>query len=248
MNKLHHTISECAMASHRLSRLFALSCVTALSLAALDPASAEAGRRHRHAVSSESASHHRSHRKLHGGRPRPELKLVHREHHRSRHHHGAGGHHAGDAAMSLQQAAFAAGPRYYLTVGFGAKDSQSQHMQLFREAMQKELAALPGVTLSLADEGSQEEQLKQRQLHGFIIDGSVQMESNTWAGGQQIACKVQAIVSTWPAQTMQMISAEGAALETGSTPAAETTGQRDCLIASVSAVRDDIQKFLGSLR
>ena len=55
-------------------------------------------------------------------------------------------------------------------------------------------------------------------------------------------------VATLPYRAVKMMSTEGAALETGATNAEQTVGQRDCLLATVSVTREDIQKFLQTVQ
>ena len=41
-----------------------------------------------------------------------------------------------------------------------------------------------------------------------------------------------------------MMTQEGASLQTGTGPSEEASGKRDCLVAAIEAVRDDVDKFL----
>ena len=245
---------EFTMAFRRTNLLLSVSCAAGLALCALaDPAAAAEGEGGDTSVG--RARHHRSHHHRHredgkhkGKRQtQAAVKLEMRAHH--------GGHHHRLHASSVRALDFgpaggadaisevgSAGPLYSLAVGFGAPElaAQSPHMQVVRREMQRELGALPGVAMAGGEANTERGPAPQR----FFVDGAVWMQSTAWSGGQRIGCSVQAIVSSWPAQIMQMISVQEATIETGSTAAAESDGQRDCLRAAVGGVRADIGRFL----
>lgn len=250
-------LQEFSMA-FRTNLLLSVSCAAGLALCALaEPAGAAEGDGGDASVG--HTRHHRRHHHRHGAdgahkgkgkrRAQSAVKLEMRAHH---HHEG---HHHRLHASSARALDFgsaggtdaisevgSAGPLYSLTVGFGTPEpaAQSPHMQVVRHEMQRELEALPGVAMAGSAASPERGPAPQR----FFVDGAVWMQSTAWSGGQRIGCSVQAIVSTWPAQIMQMISVQEATIETGSTAAAESDGQRDCLRAAVGAVRADIGRFL----
>ena len=121
-----------------------------------------------------------------------------------------------------------------------------EYAELVREALAKELQKLPTVTLSVGGSGEPSAtSLASKHLQGFVVDGTIQRLSATPAGGQQqIDCDLKAFVATFPDRSIKMMTHEGASLQTGSGPSEETTGKRDCLVAAVEAVRDDVDKFL----
>ena len=45
-----------------------------------------------------------------------------------------------------------------------------------------------------------------------------------------------------------MMATEGASLQTGAGPSEEMSGKKDCQLAAVEAVRDDVGKFLKTLQ
>ena len=80
------------------------------------------------------------------------------------------------------------GSRYYLALGLGAQPraGDSPHLQALREALIKELQTLPGVVMSVGDSLPTGKTLAQHQLRGFYIDGTIQLQSTSWASGQKI--------------------------------------------------------------
>lgn len=140
---------------------------------------------------------------------------------------------------------------YHLKLGFGARPTagEPQHMQVVREALVKELSALPGITLSLEDGSSPGRTLSRQPGKGFYIDGSILKLSTTRAGGRQrIDCELRVFVATWPQRAIKMITTEGAAVEIGGSPVEEAAGQRDCLLATVGAVGEAIQNYLRNVK
>jgi hypothetical protein len=139
-----------------------------------------------------------------------------------------------------------AGAKFYVTIGFSAKGGQQQYAELVRSALAKELQKLPEVTLSVGGGGeATQSQLNAKHLQGFIIDGNIQRLSAASAGGQQqIDCDLKAFVATYPGKSIKMMTTEGASLQTGSGPSEEMSGKKDCLLAAVEAVREDVGKFL----
>jgi hypothetical protein len=141
-----------------------------------------------------------------------------------------------------------AGARFYVHIDFsnGGRGG-AEFSRLVREALAKELQSLPSVTLSVAGGGSSPSRslLSSRHLQGFVVDGTIQRLSSTNAGGmQQIDCDLKAFVATFPERSIKMMTQEGASLQTGSGSSEEASGKRDCLVAAVGAVKDDVDKFL----
>lgn len=140
------------------------------------------------------------------------------------------------------------GARFYVAIDFsnGGKGGP-EYGRLVREALAKELQKLPSVTLSVSGAGGppSKAMLMSHRLQGFVVDGTIQRLSSTNAGGaQQIDCDLKAFVATFPERSIKMMTQEGASLQTGSGPSEEMSGKRDCLVAAVEAVRDDVDKFL----
>jgi hypothetical protein len=141
-----------------------------------------------------------------------------------------------------------AGARYYMAIGFDTKGGNAQYGQLVKDALAKELQKLPTVTLSVGAGPPSAQMLAQKRLKGFVVDGSIQRLSASRAGGQQqIDCDLRAFVATYPDRSIKMMTTEGASLQTGSGPSEEMSGKRDCLLAAVEAVRDDVNKFLQTV-
>ncbi len=140
-----------------------------------------------------------------------------------------------------------AGARFYVAIGFDAAGKAgTQYSQVVREALAKELQKLPTVTLSVSGSGKpSRDLLASKHLQGFVVDGTIQRLSSTPAGGSQtIDCDLKAFVATFPERSIKMMTQEGASLQTGSGPSEESSGKRDCLVAAIEAVRDDVDKFL----
>lgn len=141
-----------------------------------------------------------------------------------------------------------AGARFYVRVDFsGGGRGGAEYGRLVRETLARELQKLPSVTLSVAGAGGAPSHalLSSRHLTGFVVDGTIQRLSSTSAGGGlQIDCDLKAFVATFPERSIKMMTQEGASLQAGSGPSEEMSGKRDCLVAAVEAVRDDVDKFL----
>jgi hypothetical protein len=140
-----------------------------------------------------------------------------------------------------------AGARYYLTVGFGGQQKGGpQAATLVKQGLVRELAKLPGVTVG---GDTTQQALAQKKLEGYIVDGQIVRLAVTPGGGTvQIDCDLKAYVATYPGRAIKMMTTEGASLETGGGASAAETGKRDCLNAAIEAVRDDVGKFLQTLR
>jgi hypothetical protein len=152
--------------------------------------------------------------------------------------------------LSSEEAAIAApGPRagakFYLTVGFANGKTNAEYTRLVREALARELQKLPSVTLSVGGEATAQT-LSARHLRGYIVDGNIQRLSSSQSGGMaQIDCDLKAFVATYPDKSIKMMTTEGASLQTGGGPSAESA-KRDCLAAAVEAVREDVGKYLST--
>ena len=140
-----------------------------------------------------------------------------------------------------------AGARFYVAIDFsnGGKGG-AEYGKLVRDALAKELQKLPTVTLSAGGSGPPSKSvLSSKHLTGFVVDGTIQRLSATPSGGQQtIDCDLKAFVATFPERSIKMMTQEGASLQTGSGASEESSGKRDCLVAAIEAVRDDVDKFL----
>jgi hypothetical protein len=140
-----------------------------------------------------------------------------------------------------------AGARFYVAIDFSsAGKGGAEYGRLVRDALAKELQKLPTVTLAVGGGGQPSRAiLASKHLQGFVVDGTIQRLSATPAGGQQtIDCDLKAFVATFPERSIKMMTQEGASLQTGSGPSEESSGKRDCLVAAIEAVRDDVDKFL----
>jgi hypothetical protein len=143
------------------------------------------------------------------------------------------------------------GARFFLAIGFNSQGRvDPKYHQLVREALAKELAKLPSVTLSLDGAGSPSAQLlRQKHVEGYLVDGTIQRLSASIGGGSsQIDCDLKAFVATYPEKSIKMMTTEGASLQVGSGPSEGEGGKRDCLGAAVEAVRDDVGKYLRTLQ
>lgn len=140
-----------------------------------------------------------------------------------------------------------AGAKFYVHIGFNGGKGSPEYARLVREALAKELQKLPAVTLSVSGSSGAPSKaiLSSHHLQGYIVDGTIQRLSASPQGGQQqIDCDLKAFVATFPENSIKMMTQEGASLQTGSGPSEEMSGKRDCLVAAVEAVRDDVGKFL----
>jgi hypothetical protein len=142
-----------------------------------------------------------------------------------------------------------AGARFYVAIGFQASGGKApaEYAHLVREALAKELQKVSSVTLTVAGGAGEPSKslLASHHLSGFIVDGSIQRLSATRAGGQQqIDCDLKAFIATFPDRSIKAMTTEGASLQTGFGSSEESSGKRDCLVAAVEAVRDDVEKFL----
>lgn len=141
-----------------------------------------------------------------------------------------------------------AGARFYVAIGFSAGGkAPAEYAHLVREALAKELQKVSSVTLAVAGGSGEPSKslLASHHLTGFIVDGSIQRLSSTHSGGQQqIDCDLKAFIATFPDRSIKAMTQEGASLQTGTGPSEESSGKRDCLVAAVEAVRDDVEKFL----
>jgi hypothetical protein len=149
---------------------------------------------------------------------------------------------------SLAVAPPKAGARFYVSIGFSAGGKAGgEYARLVREALAKELQKVSSVTLSVSGGGGEPSRtvLASKHLTGFVVDGSIQRLSATPAGGQQtIDCDLKAFVATYPERSIKAMTQEGASLQTGSGASEADSGKRDCLVAAVEAVKDDVEKFL----
>src|SRR4051812_47689395 len=140
-----------------------------------------------------------------------------------------------------------AGARFYVAIDFSnAGKGGAEYGKLVRDALAKELQKLPTVTLAVSGSGKPSRDiLASKHLQGFVVDGTIQRLSATPSGGSQtIDCDLKAFVATFPDRSIKMMTQEGASLQTGSGPSEESSGKRDCLVAAIEAVRDDVDKFL----
>jgi hypothetical protein len=142
-----------------------------------------------------------------------------------------------------------AGARFYVAIGFQGKGGGG-YGDVVRQALAKELQKLPEVTLAVPGGGEPSASaLSSRRLQGYIVDGTIERLSASHAGGQQqIDCDLKAYVATYPGKAIKMMTTEGASLQTGSGPSEEQSGKKDCLMAAVEAVREDVGKFLKTVQ
>lgn len=139
------------------------------------------------------------------------------------------------------------GARYFIAVGF-AQGKSPEGLKLVRDSLTRELRKLPGVTLDVAgSESPTTSLLQQKKLDGYIVDGSIQRLSVSQSGGSAtIDCDVKAFVATYPQKSIKVMTSAGASLQTG--VSSVESGKRDCLAAASEALRDDVGKFLTTLR
>lgn len=138
------------------------------------------------------------------------------------------------------------GAKFYLSIGFqsGGK-AGPEAAAMVREALQRELQKLPGVTLNIGGEPSAAA-LAQRKLQGFMVDGTIQRLSATLAGGgSQIDCDLKAFVATYPGKSIKMMTTEGASLQAGASE--RESAKRDCINAAAEAIREDVDKYLKTV-
>ena len=153
---------------------------------------------------------------------------------------------AGGGGTTMAAAPPKAGARFYVAIDFSnSGKGGAEYGKLVREALAKELQKLPSVTLSVGGGSPSKSVLASKHLQGFVVDGTIQRLSATPSGGSQtIDCDLKAFVATFPDRSIKMMTQEGASLQTGSGPSEEASGKRDCLVAAIEAVRDDVDKFL----
>lgn len=253
MSKLYPYVKEsAAVPSEWRSRLGGL-VATALSLVGFLMPSASAREppamiHLRAAGATASAPRRPAAGELREPKGRPALTLARHNNDMSAHRRARKALRSESASSSLPDEELRADARYYLALGFGASAGDSPHLQALREALHKELQTLPGVVVSTGHAPPSAKTLEQRRLKAFYIDGTIHLQSSSWSGGQKIACEVRMSVATWPHRAVKMMSTEGAALETGATTAEQMMGQRDCLMATVSSTRNDIQQYLETVQ
>lgn len=139
------------------------------------------------------------------------------------------------------------GARFFLAVGF-AQGKDPAGLKLVRESLVKELRKLPGVTLDVGgSDAPAASLLSSKKLDAYIVDGSIQRLSVSNAGGQAtIDCDVKAYVATYPQKSIKVMTSAGASLQTGLSGV--ESGKRECLAAASEALREDVGKFLTTLR
>lgn len=142
-----------------------------------------------------------------------------------------------------------AGARFYLSIGFRSPGKAgAQYAEVVRQALAKELQKLPEVTLSVGGEPTAQV-LASKKLRGYVVDGTIERLSASPMGAQQqIDCDLKAFVATYPDKSIKMMTTEGASLQTGAGQTEETAAKKDCLVAAVEAVREDVGKFLKTLQ
>ncbi len=121
-----------------------------------------------------------------------------------------------------------------LAVGFTSKAAGND---IVRGALARELARIPGVTMLEGNAATGK--------HGrsFVVDGSVQRLTG---GGGQVDCDIKAWVATNPDKAIKMLTTEGASL---SASGAEVEGaKRECLKAAAEAIKEDVGKFLRTIK
>ena len=140
------------------------------------------------------------------------------------------------------------GARFYLAIGFQSVGKAGpEFSQIIRAALAKELQKLPEVTLMAGNGDPSAQVLSQRNLQGFIVDGTIQRLSSTMAGGQaQIDCDLKAFVATYPAKSLKMMTTEGASLQVGA--GERESAKKDCIEAAAEAIRDDVGKYLKTVQ
>lgn len=140
-----------------------------------------------------------------------------------------------------------AGAKYYVSIGFqSAGKVGPQYTEVVRTALAKELQKLPSVTLNVGGEATKSA-LSAKHLQGYFVDGTIlRLTASPMGGQQQIDCDIKAYVATWPDKSIKAMTTQGASLQTGSGPSEEMSGKKDCLIATVEALREEVGKFLQS--
>lgn len=138
------------------------------------------------------------------------------------------------ADMIQASAGLSDGGGVTLTVGFSGKAPGND---IVRGALLRELARISGVTMA---EGNA---AVGKHGHSFVVDGSVQRLS---AGGGQVDCDIKAWVATNPDKAIKMLTTEGASL---SASGGEVEGaKRECLKAAAEAIKEDVGKFLRTVK
>jgi hypothetical protein len=128
------------------------------------------------------------------------------------------------------------GGRIVLAVGFQGGKASGPWNNVVRGAIAKELGKLPDVTVSISgDTGGKKD--------AYIVDGTI---SRLSASGGQVDCDLKAFVATYPAKSIKMMTTAGASLSAG--PSEVDGAKRECLAAAAEAVRDEVAKYLKTLR
>jgi hypothetical protein len=140
----------------------------------------------------------------------------------------------------LEGATAKAGARFYLSVGFASAKVGSPYARVVHDALERELGKLPAVTLSVPGGALSAAAPTGKKLEGFIVDGSIQRLTASPSG--QIDCDLKAFVATYPGKAIKMMTSAGASFQ--GAPSEGESNKRDCLVAAVEAVRDDVGKFL----
>ncbi len=130
--------------------------------------------------------------------------------------------------------ATAGSARFFVALGplaRGSKKVDKESVDIFRSALQRELAKTPGITMEPgADKGRT----------GYWVDGNI---VRLVVQGGEVSCDVKVLLASWPSKAIIMW-ADGGATVQGSGSATE--GKKDCLEAASQSVRENIQTFLKS--
>jgi hypothetical protein len=126
--------------------------------------------------------------------------------------------------------------RFFMALGpmtGKSKKVSADSVEIFKNALQRELGKTPGVTLEPGGD---------RGRTGYWIDGSiVRLTVQQQGGFTEITCDVKVLVASWPGKAIIMWTDGGATVQTG---ASDPNGRKDCIEAATQSIQQNIAAFL----
>ncbi|HVZ74463.1 MAG TPA: HEAT repeat domain-containing protein [Polyangia bacterium] len=124
----------------------------------------------------------------------------------------------------------------------GVKSANADAAKILHDALARELAKLPVVTLTLAP--ADQKVFPKTGLVGFYIDGNITRLDDVPAGGSsETSCDVKVMVAKWPSKSIILWTNAGASLQSGTRPQDKVGAHKDCLEASAGQLAEDLGKF-----
>ncbi len=151
-------------------------------------------------------------------------------------------------ALALLSGAAAKRAKIYLAFGpftGGVKTAGPEAAKIIADALARELAKLPSVTLTLSP--ADQHNFARTGLLGFYIDGNItRLEDVVASGASETNCDVKVMVARWPQKSIISWTSAGASLQSGSRPRDKDGARRDCLEASAGQLSEELGHFFKS--